>query len=112
VSWSPLQYEALEAMGLSPLRLAGADVAGANVAESTSTASASKAGAPASTIRDPSPKAEAMDAMTAALLRAAGLSADIGGNEVLALCPVPQSLRGDARAKRALWPHLRAMRKG
>jgi hypothetical protein len=107
VNWSPLQYEALEAMGLSPLRLAGA-----NAAENSSKTSASKTSTTTPTTRDRSPKAGVAEAMTAALLRAAGLSADMGESEVLAVCPAPQTLRGDARAKRALWPRLRAMRKG
>jgi hypothetical protein len=47
--------------------------------------------------------------MTRALLRAAG--APQARDAVLALCPAPQALRGDPRAKRALWPRLRALRR-
>ncbi len=116
MNWSPLQREMLDAMGLSPYRLASAmpaDVSpsaersratGANRVEATHPA--------ASTLRDAPAQYSAQDTMTAALLRAAGFDRDARAHEaVLGVCPAPQALRGDARAKRALWPQLRALRK-
>ena len=48
-----------------------------------------------------------------ALLRAAGRDAAAAdARAVLRGLPAPGVLRGDARAKRALWPRLRAMRRG
>ena len=48
-----------------------------------------------------------------ALLRAAGRDAAAAdARVVLRALPAPDALRGDARAKRALWPRLRALRRG
>lgn len=48
------------------------------------------------------------DGMLARLARAAGLAADALQADIAALAP---ALRGDAAAKRALWPRLRALRR-
>jgi hypothetical protein len=53
------------------------------------------------------------DPLLHALLHAAGRgpgSADVGA--VLRQLPATASLRGNAAAKRALWPRLRALRRG
>jgi hypothetical protein len=117
MSWSPLQREILEAMGLSPQRLASTLPADTHVPVQTSTTAPPSPNATSAVDRRNRPEANvALDAMTNALLRAAGVVGDVVGNTaaretVIALCPMPQALRGDSRAKRALWPRLRALRK-
>lgn len=122
MSWSPLQREILDAMGLAPMQWLAAAPPG-TVADAMADAATGKAAATsvataaaASHGRSPQAPSRAVDAaptgldvMTRALLRAAG--APQARDAVLALCPVPQSLRGDPRAKRALWPQLRALRR-
>lgn len=49
------------------------------------------------------------DRLLAAVLRAAGRQS--GDADVAALVPDPAALRGNAAAKRALWPNLRALRR-
>jgi hypothetical protein len=81
--WSPLQREVLDAMGLPAYRAIGA-VAGE--------------------LPD--------DPLLTALLRAAGRTRD--AQDALRLVktwPAPPTLRADPRAKRALWPQLRALRR-
>ena len=51
------------------------------------------------------------DAVLARLARAAGLAPDAFSRQFGDLTPLAK-LHGDARAKRALWPRLRAMRRG
>ena len=87
MSWNPAQQAMLEAMGYTLWRHAGA------------------AAAPAATPVPDAPITGA-DTLLRALQRAAG-GADLSS---LALPPLA-SLRGDARAKRALWPRLRALRR-
>jgi hypothetical protein len=101
MSWSPLQREALEAMGLSPLQfISGVTPSDADLRSREAQPNTSAA------------RPEASDRLSVALLRAAGGDRDAQTREaVLALCPSPQALRGDARAKRALWPRLRALRR-
>jgi hypothetical protein len=113
MSWSPLQREMLEAMGLSPYRLASAMPADAPPsAETSRTTDTKHAEMTASTLRDAPAPHNALDTMTAALLRAAGFDRDVRAKEIVhGLCSAPQTLRGDPRAKRALWPQLRALRK-
>ncbi len=116
MSWSPLQREMLDAMGLSPYRLASAMPADVSPSvDGSRAADANRVGATnaaASTVRDAPAQHNAMNTMTAALLRAAGFDRDAQAYEVvIGVCPAPQALRGDARAKRALWPQLRALRK-
>lgn len=82
--WSPLQRETLEAMGLPVYRAVGI-------------------AAPGELPDDP---------LIHALLRAAGRSRDAEDAVRLARTwPAPRALRSDPRAKRALWPQLRALRR-
>jgi hypothetical protein len=84
LSWSPLQREMLEAMGLPVFRAEGIAIPGQ--------------------LPD--------DPLIHALLRAAGRSRDAEDAMHLAKAlPAPRTLRGDPRAKRALWPQLRALRR-
>jgi hypothetical protein len=80
VSWDPMQRDILDALGHTLYRVAPAH----------------------SDIPD--------DALLHALLRAAGRSPD--ADDAVALCRTwpTARLRGDAGAKRALWPQLRALR--
>jgi DNA polymerase III psi subunit len=83
-SWSPLQREMLEAMGLSIHRAVGVVLPGE--------------------LPD--------DPLIHALLRAAGRTRDAEDAARLAKAwPAPRTLRTDPRAKRALWPQLRALRR-
>ena len=120
MSWSPLQREILDAMGLAPMQWLAAAPPGTDAdamadAATGKAAATSVAAAVASHGRNPQAPSRAvdaaagLDAMTRALLRAAG--AQQARDAVLALCPMPQALRGDPRAKRALWPQLRALRR-
>lgn len=94
--WSPQQREWLQALGHDVLVLAGAAIA----PERSAVAPSSRRG-----LADPPPVA---GPLLRAVLRAAGRR-EIG--ELAAWLPDPASLRGDAAAKRALWPRLRALRK-
>ena len=83
-AWSPLQREMLEAMGLPVYRAVGI-------------------AAPGELPDDP---------LIHALLRAAGRTRE--AEDALRLAktwPAPRTLRSDPRAKRALWPQLRALRR-
>ena len=83
-SWTPLQREVLEAMGLPAYRAVGI-------------------AAPGELPDDP---------LIHALLRAAGRSRDAEDAVRLARTwPAPRTLRTDPGAKRALWPQLRALRR-
>ncbi len=116
MSWSPLQREMLEAMGLSPYWLASAmptDDSQILTAQGNAPAFAKTAetSTQTSTMRQSHAPNDA-DVLAVALLRAAGRDrAAADRDSVLHACPPPQSLRGDPRAKRALWPILRAMRR-
>ncbi len=94
VSWSPQQREALEAMGLPVYRMANA-----------SAPADAQAPMPAGT----ADVASTLDPLILALLRAAGRGRDAA--PLARDWPAPQTLRGDPQAKRALWPHLRALRR-
>jgi hypothetical protein len=112
MSWSPLQREILDAMGLSPYLLAS--VMPAAEASSAGDNPRTAQHQNGSAIAKPTNASGRMpdDALAAALLRAAGRDrAAADRDSVLRACPPPQSLRGDPRAKRALWPILRAMRR-
>ncbi len=92
MSWSPLQRETLEAMGLPVYRataVAADGVVGVSVLEA----------------------AAADDPLLRALLRAAGRTADDAG-ALSQIMPASRGLRGHPQAKRALWPTLRALRRG
>ena len=110
MNWTPLQRETLEAMGLSPYRLASAmpsDETGTTVP--TAAAQPSRA---EPRIRTDATRGDLPQRLVEALLRAAGRGPDAPDREaVLHACPPAQTLRGDPRAKRALWPTLRALRK-
>jgi hypothetical protein len=105
VAWDPLQREILDAMGLSAHRL----VAIVPGAAPSAAANAVPAPVPAPT----DGAAQTPDhPLARALLRAAGC--DPAAADAVALLrgwPPAQALRGDPRAKRALWPQLRALRR-
>lgn len=83
-AWSPLQRETLEAMGLPVYRAVGIAASG---------------GLPDDPLLD-------------ALLRAAARTRDAEDASRLAKhWPPVHTLRKDPRAKRALWPQLRALRR-
>lgn len=118
MSWSPLQREILDAMGLAPMQLLASVPSGAVTGVAADAAAPAFMGSTGVAQPGRSPQAPAraadaapagLDVMTRALLRAAG--APQARDAVLALCPMPQALRGDPRAKRALWPRLRALRR-
>jgi hypothetical protein len=91
VNWSPQQQSMLSAMGYTLYRQAGTDAPPAAVSQPVAAAS----------MRPPP-----ADRLLQALVRAAG------GRDPASL-PLPplDQLRGDALAKRALWPRLRALRR-
>jgi hypothetical protein len=95
MNWSPQQQAMLSAMGYALYRQAGADATGVEAAGTDNTAAPSG-----------SPQRSRQDRLMQALVRAAG------GRDPAAL-PLPplDQLRGDAAAKRALWPRLRALRR-
>jgi len=115
VNWTPLQRETLEAMGLSPYRLASATphADATPTARATMTTERTAQASVEPRVASGVPRGgDASAVLIAALLRAAGRSADAADRDaVMRVCPSPQSLRGDPRAKRALWPMLRAMRR-
>ena len=94
MSWSPQQQAMLEAMGYTLWRSAGAPSPGVAAAPARGSAGAPIAGAGAGD-----------DPLLRALRRAAG------GRDPSPLLPPLDRLRGDAKAKRALWPRLRALRR-
>lgn len=84
MNWDPLQREVLDALGLVLYRAQSAAAAG---------------------LPD--------DPMIDALLLASGRNREAADAPQLARAwPAAAALRGDPRAKRALWPQLRALRKG
>jgi len=102
-SWSPQQREWLEALGHEVLVLAGTEPP----AEEPPTRPAETPLPVARAARAPAVSAAGESPMLRALLRAAGRRD--GGD--LPWLPDPATLRGDAAAKRALWPRLRALRR-
>lgn len=122
--WSPQQREWLQAMGHQVWALGGAQSI-----EATSTADAGHEDSPAQARREAAallkgeaaprvrPSAPAStprvpatsDRLLTAVFRAAGRNA--GDADVIALVPDAAPLRGNGAAKRALWPHLRALRR-
>lgn len=103
--WDPLQCEMLAAMGLPVQRMAGAATPAMPTIATTATVAA--------VVEAPSAPAMALDdPLLLALLRAAGRARDAADAALLARgWPSPQALRRDPAAKRALWPHLRALRR-
>ncbi len=105
--WSPQQREWLQALGHEVLMLAGAQ-APAELAPPPAPADLPATEARvASASRGPTAAAAAESPLLRAMLRAAGRR-DVGD---LAWLPDPVTLRGDAAAKRALWPRLRTLRR-
>lgn len=110
VAWDPLQREILDAMGLSAHRLV-AIVPGAVVPSAVPSAPEPAATHPSPTGAEPAPR-PFDHPLARALLRAAGR--DPAAADAAALLrgwPEAQALRGNPRAKRALWPQLRALRR-
>ncbi len=97
-SWSPQQREWLQALGHEVLVLAGAEAP----SPATSVLASTTPDHPA-----PTRPAAGDGPLLRALRRAAGRR-DL---DQLVWLPDPESLRGDAAAKRALWPRLRHLRK-
>ena len=84
MSWDPFQREVLEALGHPPMRHSGPE-------------------------RPRLPD----DPLLHALLRASGRRADApDAHDLVDGWPDWRTLRGDAGAKRAIWPRLRALRAG
>ncbi|MDI9238759.1 alanine acetyltransferase [Lysobacter sp. LF1] len=112
-TWSAQQREWLQAMGHSVFQLAGVDAPDEAPAR-TPDALREAAGLVPESAR-PVRRAEAArpagngDRLIQAVLRAAGAGADSAA--VLALVPDAAALRGNAAAKRALWPRLRGLRR-
>ena len=100
--WSAQQREWLQALGHDVLMRAAAAAS-----PEISRAAESSAGAAGST-PGPDGTAHADSPLLRALLRAAGRD-DIA--VLAAWLPDPATLHGDAAAKRALWPRLRALRR-
>lgn len=126
MNWSPLQQEALEAMGFAIYRLPGAESASQAMPEPASRPMATSPAGPSASMPASRPSASrtpahagagggADDRLQAALLRAAGgvdlatLVAALGATDVDAAGI--GRLRGDPAAKRALWPRLRVLRR-
>ncbi|WP_064745914.1 alanine acetyltransferase [Lysobacter firmicutimachus] len=109
--WSAQQREWLQAMGHSVLSLAGDAAEAVPPMEPRASAASAVGGAVAvPAAKAASAGAPALDSpLLRNLLRAARRSP--GDAAVLALFDAA-ALRGDPRAKRALWPQLRALRRG
>lgn len=110
--WNAQQREWLQAMGHTVLALAGDEPPPAAEPAVRAPASRGAADAAAGSTRPPPPRArEPADepVLLRNLLRAARRPS--GDAQVLALFDAP-ALRGNAAAKRALWPRLRALRRG
>ncbi len=103
VPWDPLQREILEAMGFAVYRAATPAPVPAVLSAATAQIASDDAR---------SDDARSDDPLVAALLRAAGRSRDAhDAAQLVRGWPAPQTLRRDPRAKRALWPQLRALRR-
>lgn len=94
MSWDAFQREALAELGIEVYALGSGDAVAAPMA-----------GAPVV----PRPGAGTGDALLRHLLKAAG--GDMREPDVLALAEPLSGLRGNAAAKRALWPLLRRLRR-
>ena len=120
MSWTALQREALEAMGVQVLQPLGAlpvHGTGRNAAEAPVQPVPETAHRPQAATGPamPAGRAEALpsaDRLLRALLRAAGYAPDAADwAELTAQWPPAERLRRDPAAKRALWPRLRALRR-
>lgn len=118
MSWTALQREALEAMGVQVLQPLGAAPAyGAQPGRDAAQAAPEVANRPQAAtapvmqagLAEASPAA---DRLLRALLRAAGYAPDAADwAELASQWPPADRLRRDPAAKRALWPRLRALRR-
>lgn len=108
--WSAQQREWLQAMGHPVWQIASTDAA-ADAPVRTADALREAAGLQGDAPRASRPVrgASGDDRLARALVRAAGAGADEAA--VLALASDLATLRGNAAAKRALWPRLRALRR-
>jgi len=122
--WSPQQREWLQAMGHQVWALGGAQsIEAASTPDAGNEDSSAQARREAAALLKgetaprarpsapaPAPRVAATtERLLMAVFRAAGRSS--GDADVLALVPDLAALRGDATAKRALWPSLRALRR-
>lgn len=110
--WNAQQREWLQAMGHPVWQIASTDaVADAPVrtADALREAAGLKGDAPRSARAGSTRAVADDDRLARALVRAAGTGAD--ETTVLALVSDLATLRGNAAAKRALWPRLRALRR-
>ncbi|MFC3551500.1 hypothetical protein ACFOLC_10820 [Lysobacter cavernae] len=94
--WSQEQHEWLRALGHPVLTLASATTASAD---------------PVPMARSSAAEATPDSPLWRALLCAAGRPPGAAADAALAGLPDPAALRGNAAAKRALWPRLRALRR-
>lgn len=104
-AWSAQQHEWLQAMGLQVFALADAGPASIEPGDPPA-ATASRAGSVPSPSRR---EAGAAPPLLRALLKAARRGA--GDPEFTRAVPDVEALRGNAAAKRAAWPRLRALRR-
>ena len=114
--WSAEQTQWLQAMGHQVWTLAAPDASAADATTTIHEAAALlKPATPERTARPrqaPAPRTPApalQDRLMQAILRAA--KRDAGDVAVSTLLPDPSTLRGNAAAKRALWPQLRRLRR-
>ncbi len=111
--WTPEQQQWLQAMGHSVWQMATADaVADASTDDRDARREAAellREERPQRRTPEPMARAAAPDRLTAAVLRAA--RREPGDVDVAALLADVAALRGNAAAKRALWPRLRALRR-
>lgn len=112
-AWSAQQHEWLQAMGLQAFALAGSEptvaeapVAGPRPSVSDAPPARAVGSAPPATPRD---AAGGQPPLLRALLKAA--RRDAADAEFVRAVPDVDSLRGNAAAKRAAWPRLRALRR-
>ena len=115
--WSPQQHEWLQAMGLQVFALAGVEPVVGEPSLIEPPAAASRQPASASSGRagrtsSPNPTRDAgvgQPPLLRALLKAARREA--GDPDFVQAVPDVDALRGNAAAKRAAWPRLRALRR-
>ena len=114
--WSAEQTQWLQAMGHQVWTLAAADTPAAEATTTIHEAEAllrpmtpERTQRPRQTHAARAPAQAPQDRLLQAVLRAANRA--IGDVAVSALLPDPSTLRGNAAAKRALWPRLRRLRR-
>lgn len=114
--WSPEQAQWLQAMGHQVWTLATPDASAAEATTALHEAAALLKPATAERTERPlqvpaarAPAQAAQDRLVQAILRAANRAT--GDVALSALLPDPSTLRGNAAAKRALWPRLRRLRR-